>query len=373
LHIVEKAASNSTTGVEAHTKSFIFGESIDELLLYINVSPNPDEQFFAHSDHLGSILALVDDSGAIQESYRYTEFGETFTVDDSFSKLAMGTNSPVGNPHAYTGCRQSTMLGNGDGDWYDYRMRHYRPGLGRFVQRDPMEYIDGSSRYVYVRNAPIQYSDPLGLMVGAVDDWEKLKRWKNRAVKYSREEARFLHKFQSKMGVWDSWEAWATWVMHGLSAESIASSYSRGWDGNAALGPGMWDLKAGAVVNAMQHCILSCLLSLVGCVLEGPVGEWLLWNHETASSEGVGDRLADEANNRKGTGVAGDIGSRSEGDAGGDFDPEDACEKGCRKLLRSRELDLSGGGPPDHYPLGWGYPGAGLHGPPAPGGASVPD
>jgi RHS repeat-associated protein len=45
------------------------------------------------------------------------------------------------------------------GLWY-YKARMYRPGIGRFMQTDP---IPSTNLYAYVTNDPINLSDPLGL------------------------------------------------------------------------------------------------------------------------------------------------------------------------------------------------------------------
>lgn len=47
--------------------------------------------------------------------------------------------------------------------WYHYRARALRADAGRFVQRDPVQYRDGSNMYSYVSHAPQNRVDPLGL------------------------------------------------------------------------------------------------------------------------------------------------------------------------------------------------------------------
>lgn len=39
----------------------------------------------------------------------------------------------------------------------------YSPSMGRFMQRDPIGYVDGPDVYQYVRSNPIKYTDPTGL------------------------------------------------------------------------------------------------------------------------------------------------------------------------------------------------------------------
>jgi len=47
--------------------------------------------------------------------------------------------------------------------WFFYRARAYRADAGRFVQRDPRVFADGSNGYLYVRNDPVSSTDPFGM------------------------------------------------------------------------------------------------------------------------------------------------------------------------------------------------------------------
>jgi RHS repeat-associated protein len=51
-------------------------------------------------------------------------------------------SSAVGNPYLYTGRRLDPESGN-----YHFRSRIYSPDLGRFLQMDPLGYIDGLNSY----------------------------------------------------------------------------------------------------------------------------------------------------------------------------------------------------------------------------------
>jgi len=91
-------------------------------------SLNIDEPFvrqsatneYYHTDALGSVLALTDQTGAPQTTYRYDPFG---------NMTVTGTSS---SPFSFTG-REN----DGTGLYY-YRNRYYSPVLQRFTTEDPL-------------------------------------------------------------------------------------------------------------------------------------------------------------------------------------------------------------------------------------------
>ena len=71
------------------------------------------------------------------------------------------TESAIGNPYFFTGRRYDKETG-----LYYYRARYYSPELGRFLQHDPLGYVDGWNLFEYCFNDPVNWIDPWGLFVG---------------------------------------------------------------------------------------------------------------------------------------------------------------------------------------------------------------
>ncbi|HZU34066.1 MAG TPA: RHS repeat-associated core domain-containing protein, partial [Candidatus Angelobacter sp.] len=101
-------------------------------------------------DALGSTVALADVSGDISAAYTYDPFGTTLVSGQSSS-----------NAFQFTGRENE---GNG---LYAYRARYYSPAFQRFLSLDPMGYQNDPNPYLYARNNPVNFVDPLGLDPGS--------------------------------------------------------------------------------------------------------------------------------------------------------------------------------------------------------------
>ena len=107
--------------------------------------------YFYHRDGLGSVSEVSDQSGTLVERYVYDVYGRPQIFDSTDSEL---TASAIGNPYLFTGRRYDPESGN-----YYYRARIYSPTLGRFLQSDPLGYVDGLNLYAYVGNNPLVYAE----------------------------------------------------------------------------------------------------------------------------------------------------------------------------------------------------------------------
>ncbi len=75
-------------------------------------------------------------------------------------------NSQVGNIFGFTGREFDA-----ESDLYYYRARYYNPASGRFLTADPIGFAGGDTNlYRYVKNNPINRTDPLGLFDGPANN-----------------------------------------------------------------------------------------------------------------------------------------------------------------------------------------------------------
>ncbi len=107
---------------------------------------------YLHHNHIGSIVATKDSNGDVVNSYAYSPFGEC--------------SSMSGTTFGFTGQRYDPEIG-----LYYYKNRHYSPKIGRFLQPDPLGYVDGLNSYQYAFNDPLQFTDSLGLSSNPGRPW----------------------------------------------------------------------------------------------------------------------------------------------------------------------------------------------------------
>ncbi len=98
---------------------------------------------------LGSTIALTDGTGTVQTEYTYDPFG-----------MATVTGTSSTNSFQFTGREH-----DGTGLLY-YRARYYSPVIQRFISEDLIGFAGGDPNlYGYVGNSPINFTDPIGLLV----------------------------------------------------------------------------------------------------------------------------------------------------------------------------------------------------------------
>jgi RHS repeat-associated protein len=166
---IEKKTALTISGVTSTTTYAYFYDSNNNIIYEILTLPNGTtektwythgtgvdeplamerngQRYFFHADKLGSIAAITDTTGAAVQSYRYDSFGNA-TASTSFR-----------NSYAFTSREY-----DGETGLYYYRARYYDSMDGRFISRDPIGLAGGINQYAYVKNSPVNATDPSGLL-----------------------------------------------------------------------------------------------------------------------------------------------------------------------------------------------------------------
>jgi RHS repeat-associated protein len=140
-------------------RQFVDGLWIDDHLvqdLYDATGMGIERSLFYLQNHRGDTVKLVDGTGTVVQEVETSPYGEVFQVRQD------GGLEPLANPGLAVYLFQGRRL-DGESEVYYFRMRYYDAGHGRFLQRDPLEYVDGMGLYEAFRGNSFLYLDFLGL------------------------------------------------------------------------------------------------------------------------------------------------------------------------------------------------------------------
>jgi len=193
-------------------------------------TPVANGTLFYHQDGLGSVTELTDSTGSVAKAYAYDAYGNILESPGTMNQ-----------PYTYTGREldQETGLSY-------YRSRYYDPATGRFLQKDPLRFINGTNLYAYTMNNPTNFADALGL-------------WRNPS------------------DIYDD-------AMKRASNSPFPDPHN-------------------GLQDAYRHCLASCMLTRENSEFEARILGWANekrgdWSH----NQEEGERQADEANNKCGRG-----------------------------------------------------------------------
>ncbi len=117
---------------------------------YVDLATGVTARRYFVRDHLGSVRAVVNDSGTVLETDDYYPLG---------GPLPTGTSTAL-QPEKYQGKEWNPAASF---NVYDFGARLYDPALGRWLSQDPMaEKYYPHSPYLFCAGNPMIYIDPMG-------------------------------------------------------------------------------------------------------------------------------------------------------------------------------------------------------------------
>jgi RHS repeat-associated protein len=143
--IVEADASGNTL------REYVWVDDMP-LAVVADVDTMSPQLWFVHADHLNRPLKMTDGTKAVVWDAVYRPFGEVVSISGA------GSNN-LRFPGQYFLIESGLHY-----NWH----RHYDPTVGRYLQADPLDFVDGPSRYAYGLSSPSQYVDPDGRFVPVV-------------------------------------------------------------------------------------------------------------------------------------------------------------------------------------------------------------
>ena len=126
---------------------------------------------YLHKDHLGSIMAYSDKTGALVQELSYDAWGKRRHCDTWAYALNIADFN-AWHARGFTAHEHLDIFEmiNMDGRMYD-------PVLGRFLSPDPFvqapDFTQGLNRYIYCLNNPLSFTDPSGYS-WLSDNWKSL-------------------------------------------------------------------------------------------------------------------------------------------------------------------------------------------------------
>lgn len=139
--------ANSTIALSDVANGYVIADAI-QLRQVEGTAEVPLAPYYVHGDHLGVARVITDEAGEIAWAADRLPFGQTTTTTEAIT---------------YNLRFPGQYYDDESGLHYNY-YRGFDPGLGRYVQSDPIGLQGGFNTYAYVGGNPIRYSDPRGLV-----------------------------------------------------------------------------------------------------------------------------------------------------------------------------------------------------------------
>jgi RHS repeat-associated protein len=154
--VVLWATNEGTNGYDLRFRASEYTTTSLRPYLQVTYSTSSKTVYFL-KDHLGSVRATVDNTGAVVGYDDYDPWGYILAN----RSLATPWSSVQGTAkNKFTGKEWDDEFGV---NWYDFPARDYDPQIGRWLSRDPLaEKYPGWSPYNYTLDNPVKFDDPTG-------------------------------------------------------------------------------------------------------------------------------------------------------------------------------------------------------------------
>ena len=179
----EKVTAGASVTQRDYSGEFLYERGVLKKILfdggYVEGRDTGPVYIFFLRDHLGSVRAVVSETGVVQQRNNYFPYGDLFPS---------ASNDSSGNRYRYTGKESGDEIG-----LYDFSARFLHTRFGRFTTIDPLaEKYPGISPYVYCNCNPVNLVDPDGEYFEGVND--------KRALRMQRKLERRAQKLSKKAG-----------------------------------------------------------------------------------------------------------------------------------------------------------------------------
>ncbi len=194
-------------GSNQSIKDHVWGLTYVDEAVQTRVNTNPTgtaswTSYWLCQDANYNVLGIVNAAGTLTERYEYSAYGQrqVFVSSGSsdpgcYAPTSMSTHvvtsGSVVEPWGINEIGHQGLMHDEEIGLVYNRARMLNPALGKFMQEDPMGYVDGFNQYELLRDSPIFLTDPMGFASQDVDEG-KLE-WDLKSI--SKQQAHFTMKF----------------------------------------------------------------------------------------------------------------------------------------------------------------------------------
>ncbi len=151
-------ASSNVTSQMVWSASYINAAVLQDTYSGGVIQPNSRLYFLQDANwNTTAIVGFNSTTGTwgVTQRYVYSPYGTITVLNADWSTTPTGTQPLVDN--LYQGMALNSVTG-----LYYARHRNYSPTLGRWINQDPLQYINGANTYQFVMGSPVNAVDPEG-------------------------------------------------------------------------------------------------------------------------------------------------------------------------------------------------------------------